>query len=91
MDKKKKISIFNFLESIGCMWGKYDENENKIKNSPKIYLKSYFILLMTSIYPLKLNYCLTLDPNDKNSLLIYGDLHYYYSKDVKKFIALLGK
>ena len=84
----KKLSILELFESLGFVWGSYDENSDKISRSVKAFISSYATLFLAVFCPFKMVYCWKrLGPDDKQLMLIYGDIFYYFAPDTKAFMA----
>ena len=85
----KKSSILELFSSLGFIWGSYDADRDQIKFSIWAFIKSYAILFIVIFYPFKMLYCFKrISPDDKEMVLITGDIFFYFSPDTKAFLAL---
>lgn len=87
----KKLSILELFDSLGYLWGSYDEETDRIKFSFRTLFKSYAILFFMIFFPFKMLYCLKMiGAEDKELRVIAGDIFHYFQPDTKAFITLSG-
>ena len=87
----KELSILELFKSVGFVLGEYDEDSDKIRRSFWAFVNSYTTLFFTVFVPFKMVYCWKrLGPEDRQLMLIYGDIFYYFAPDTKAFMAYAG-
>ena len=91
----KKLSILKLFESLGFVWGSYVEDSDRFRHSFKAFVSSYTTLFISVFSAFNLVYCWKRFPSvptddDRQLMLIHGDLFYYFAPDTKAFVAFAG-